>query len=171
MVLGTDSVDDDSILFIIGPLIGGLILYAIMSALVRAPGALLRHKFEEVGTLRGQSLNTIVAIVGPPSARSVTASGKTLYQWMATGYHIALLFEGDVCEGVTHEFTDLPGRSSAAAPPLAAVSPPSPQPRVPAKPAEPESIPCPLCGQHIRISTLKQGENWCPHCFEKFNAE
>jgi len=33
------------------------------------------------------------------------------------------------------------------------------------------SIPCPLCGQRIKVSTLKQGENWCPHCFEKFIAE
>jgi hypothetical protein len=32
-------------------------------------------------------------------------------------------------------------------------------------------IPCPLCGQRIKVSDLKQGENWCPHCFEKFIAE
>ena len=32
-------------------------------------------------------------------------------------------------------------------------------------------IPCPLCGQRIRASTLKPGENWYPHCFQKFNAE
>jgi len=30
---------------------------------------------------------------------------------------------------------------------------------------------CPLCGKKIKVSTLKQGENICPHCFEKFNAE
>ena len=61
--------DDDSILFFIGPLIGGLILYAIMSALVRSPGVLLRHKFEQLGTLRGKSFNAIVAIAGPPYFR------------------------------------------------------------------------------------------------------
>lgn len=37
-------------------------------------------------------------------------------------------------------------------------------------PAEP-SIPCPLCGQRIRVSTLKPGENWCSNCFDKFIAE
>jgi hypothetical protein len=37
-------------------------------------------------------------------------------------------------------------------------------------PAEP-SIPCPLCGHLIRVSTLKPGENWCSNCFDKFFAE
>lgn len=32
-------------------------------------------------------------------------------------------------------------------------------------------IPCPLCGQRIKVSDLKRGENWCPHCFQKFIAE
>ena len=32
-------------------------------------------------------------------------------------------------------------------------------------------IACPLCGQGIRASTLKPGENFCPHCFDKFVAE
>ena len=32
-------------------------------------------------------------------------------------------------------------------------------------------IPCPLCGKHIRVSILKQGENYCPHCYDKFIAE
>jgi len=33
------------------------------------------------------------------------------------------------------------------------------------------SIPCPLCGRRLWASTLKKGENYCPHCFEKFTAE
>ena len=32
-------------------------------------------------------------------------------------------------------------------------------------------IPCPLCGQRIKASTLKQGENWCTFCYEKFILE
>jgi len=32
-------------------------------------------------------------------------------------------------------------------------------------------IPCPLCGQRIKVSTLKRGENLCPHCFKKFIAK
>jgi hypothetical protein len=32
-------------------------------------------------------------------------------------------------------------------------------------------IPCPLCSKQILVSSLKSGENFCPHCFEKFNVE
>jgi hypothetical protein len=32
-------------------------------------------------------------------------------------------------------------------------------------------IPCPHCGQGLKISTLKQGENWCSSCFQKFIVE
>jgi ribosomal protein L37AE/L43A len=39
------------------------------------------------------------------------------------------------------------------------------------KPTPVSTIPCPLCSQAIKISTLKQGENYCPHCYEKFVAE
>lgn len=45
-----------------------------------------------------------------------------------------------------------------------------PRSSVPKKTDEELKIPCPLCGQKLRVSTLKQGENWCPHCFEKFIA-
>jgi hypothetical protein len=36
---------------------------------------------------------------------------------------------------------------------------------------EDSQIPCPLCKQPLQVATLKRGENWCPHCFEMFNAE
>jgi hypothetical protein len=41
----------------------------------------------------------------------------------------------------------------------------------PQKTAAELSVPCPLCGKHLNVSTLKQGENWCPHCFQKFIGE
>jgi hypothetical protein len=55
--------------------------------------------------------------------------------------------------------------------PAAVVSPPVPQPREPEKTTADLSIPCPLCGQPLRISTLKKGENYCPYCSEKFITE
>jgi hypothetical protein len=159
---------DDPLIFI-GPLIGGLILYAIISVVVRSPGSFLRTKFQSLGTLRGKSFQTIVASVGPPTSRSGAANGKTLYQWMATGYHIALIFDGDICEGVTHEFANC---ASLAVSPARAEQPPAPIP-APVAPPQPEEqrIPCPLCAQSLKVSSLKQGENWCPHCFEKFIVE
>ena len=51
--------------------------------------------------------------------------------------------------------------------PAPAPTPPKPAPQ----PSAPEKIPCPLCGQSLKISTLKQGENWCSFCFEKFIVE
>ena len=32
-------------------------------------------------------------------------------------------------------------------------------------------IPCPLCGQQLWVATLKRGDNYCPHCFQKFIVE
>ena len=90
--------------FLLISIIGGSILYFIIQALVKAPGASLQSKFVGLGTLKGKTRNEIIAVVGPPNSISAAANGKTLYQWLATGYHIALLFDGDTCEGVTHQF-------------------------------------------------------------------
>jgi hypothetical protein len=39
------------------------------------------------------------------------------------------------------------------------------------KTTEDLNIPCPLCAKHLTVATLKQGENFCPHCSGKFMAE
>jgi len=86
------------------PFVGGLVIYAVIRALVRAPGASLQQKFVKLGTLKGRPEADIVAAVGPPQSRGVAAGGYLL-QWMATGYHIALRFDAQgICQGVTHEF-------------------------------------------------------------------
>ncbi len=90
---------------VILPILLGLVLFAVISSLVRAPGQNLRTKFVKLGQLKGKTKAEIVAIVGPPNSFSAVAGGKTVCQWMATGYHIALLFDGEVCQGVTHEFS------------------------------------------------------------------
>jgi len=56
-----------------------------------------------IGVVAGKSLADIQRVVGPPNSVSTVANGKVLYQWMATGYHVALLFKDGICEGVTHE--------------------------------------------------------------------
>lgn len=96
-------------LIFIGPIIGGLILYLITHAAVRAPGAVLQTKFANLtkstgGVIAGKTYDEIVAACGAPSAVSPIATGGKLCQWMATGYHVALLFdENNVCTGVSHE--------------------------------------------------------------------
>lgn len=77
-----------------------------MGALTKAPGRRLQNKFVSLGTLTGKSLEEIKNVVGNPSAVSAMKEGKTLYQWQATGYHIALLFDAnDVCLGVSSEIS------------------------------------------------------------------
>ncbi len=102
--MGTVVADSTAIIYI-APLVGGLILYAIIHSIVRAPGMSLAGKFRGLGTLKGRTRDEIIARVGPPQSASAQPGGKTLLQWQATGYHIALRFdENGLCEGVTHEF-------------------------------------------------------------------
>ena len=86
------------------PLVGGLILYAITKAVVRAPGVGLKQKFAKLGTLKGKTLQEITSACGSPNSVAVKEDGIKVYQWMATGYHIVLLFDNnDICLGVSSE--------------------------------------------------------------------
>ncbi len=85
--------------------LGGIVLAALTSAVVKAPGQNLNSRFVALGELKGMTKDQIVSSVGPPNSVSGAPEGKTVCQWIATGYHIALLFDGEICEGVTHEFS------------------------------------------------------------------
>lgn len=78
--------------------------FAIQQQNVTQPGKDLAQRFASLGTIAGKSRQEIIASVGSPTSFSTMPEGKTLLQWQATSYHIALLFNGDVCEGVTHEY-------------------------------------------------------------------
>jgi hypothetical protein len=70
----------------------------------RAPGRALHKQFVALGTLKGRTRKEIVEAVGQPGTETTLPDGRTLLQWRATGYHIALVFEKDGrCFGVTHE--------------------------------------------------------------------
>ena len=86
------------------PIIGGLFWYVITKVAVKAPGNALQSKFVKLGTLKGKKLDEIIAVCGNPSSVSSSNDGVKIYQWMATGYHIVLLFdENDICLGVSSE--------------------------------------------------------------------
>ncbi len=97
------------ILMFLGTSLLGLLGYALMSAFVSAPGSVLQTKFANLtkdtnGTIAGKTYAEVVSVCGNPSSVSPTGDGGKLYQWMATGYHIALLFvENDVCISISHE--------------------------------------------------------------------
>jgi len=76
----------------------------IVPYVFRAPGRALRKQFVSLGTLKGKTRREIVKVVGQPATETPLPDGRTLLQWRATGYHIALVFEQNGrCFGVTHE--------------------------------------------------------------------
>ena len=76
----------------------------IVPYVFRAPGRALRKQFVSLGTLKGKTRREIVKVVGEPATETPLPDGRTLLQWRATGYHIALVFEQNgQCFGVTHE--------------------------------------------------------------------
>ena len=79
------------------------IIQAISSSVA---GPSLQNKFVRMGTLAGKTKAQIISVAGQPNSVSVLPGGKTLLQWMTTGYHIALTFNGEICEGVSHEFAN-----------------------------------------------------------------
>ena len=70
----------------------------------RAPGRALKRQFVALGSLKGKSRKEIERAVGPAAQETALPDGRTLLQWRATGYHIALIFGANGrCDGVTHE--------------------------------------------------------------------
>lgn len=58
--------------------------------------------------MTGKTFDQIASVVGPPSARSFMAHNQVLYQWQATGYHIALLFDAnDKFLRITSEYSGI----------------------------------------------------------------
>ena len=79
--------------------VGGIVLYLIMGAAVKAPGKVLASKFASLGNMSGKTYNEIKSVVGVENSvsRTTTDDGQvvTIRQWMATGYHIVLLFDSE----------------------------------------------------------------------------
>jgi cobalamin biosynthesis protein CobD/CbiB len=90
-------------LIFIGAIFGAAILYAIQKAAITAPGRALHRKFVELGQVPGKSMAEIIAKVGQPTTSSALPNGRVLLQWQATGCHMAMSFNGEVCEGYTHQ--------------------------------------------------------------------
>ena len=86
-------------------ILGAILLGGIISAAIKSEeGNSLATKFASLGTLTGRTREEIIAAVGePPTSMSVIGENQTLVQWQKQGYHIALAFTDDICDGVTHE--------------------------------------------------------------------
>jgi hypothetical protein len=85
-------------------LLAALVVTLVVPRIIRAPGRALHKRFVALGTLKGRTRKEIVKVVGEPTSETTLPDGRTLLEWRATGYHIALLFEKNGrCFGVTHE--------------------------------------------------------------------
>ena len=95
----------EAFLWFVGILFAGLIFFTLRPQSDTERSRALAQKFAGLGTIAGKTKHEIIAVVGPPTSFSALAGNQTLLQWQATGYHIALSFTDDVCNGVTHEYT------------------------------------------------------------------
>jgi|SRR5471032_1259799 len=65
----------------------------------------IRDQFANLGVVKGKTKKEITDYVGDPTHVSILSDGRELCQWVTTNYHVALVFEGGVCGGITHEST------------------------------------------------------------------
>ena len=80
------------------------VVAVVVPYLFRAPGRALKRRFVALGVLKGKSRSEIERAAGPAAQVTPLPDGRTLLQWRATGYHIALVFDArGRCDGVTHE--------------------------------------------------------------------
>lgn len=88
----------------LGPVIGGLVIYAIIAAIITAPGQALRSKLLQLEPLKDRSKREIIQAAGQPRSISSSASGEQLLLWKIFGYYIVLAFDEDgICQGVIEE--------------------------------------------------------------------
>ena len=72
--------------------VGAIVMYWFMGALVKSPGRVLSNNFAKLGDMTGKTYDEIKAVVGPCNSVSYMHN-SILRQWYATGYHIVLLFD------------------------------------------------------------------------------
>jgi len=70
----------------------GLVLYQVIKIGVVVPGLGLIKKFNNIGDMKGKTLEEIIKVCGQPSSTHY-GYGYILCQWHETGYLIALKFD------------------------------------------------------------------------------
>ena len=82
-----------------------IILYALAASLLlaiiyAAKSARLQARFRRLGVLKGRSLDEVLKFVGEPNHRARLAPNREVLEWRRVGFHVALMFTDDVCDGV-----------------------------------------------------------------------
>lgn len=98
----------EAVVYMIFAIIGGVIMYWVISALVKVPAREVESKRQSMGELKGKTKAEVIRVMGPPNSVSVLPQyprNGQLLQWIKSGYHIAVAFDADdICQGITHEF-------------------------------------------------------------------
>jgi hypothetical protein len=71
----------------------------------KAEANALKNKFFQLGNLRGMPRNKIEQTVGKPNSWSSIGQNKVICTWQTLKYHITLIFENDICQGVQSEIS------------------------------------------------------------------
>ncbi|MBQ0158909.1 MAG: hypothetical protein KBS47_07965 [Bacteroidales bacterium] len=98
----------NTFLAVVLPSLLGFVYYLIYLERIREPGRVLQRNFAKLGVLTGRTLVEIINVCGYPQSVSYTVDEDgepaKIIQWVASGYHIVLLFdEEDICQGVSCE--------------------------------------------------------------------
>jgi hypothetical protein len=89
------------LLFLLGVGIGWWIISGKPAADARA----LQNKFVSLGNVKGKTPTQIQQVVGPPKSWAAIGENRTSCSWNTQKYHVTLIFDGDVCEGVSSEIS------------------------------------------------------------------
>jgi hypothetical protein len=79
----------------------GAFAYTLMSVLIKIPALKMKRKFARLGLIEGKTKAEITRVAGPPSNVHDEGQGRAWWHWITAGYHMSLLFHGDVCERAT----------------------------------------------------------------------
>jgi len=86
-----------------GPFVVGFVIYIFMAYAVRTPARELQRKFVQLGDLKGMTKEQLLKVVGQPSSITHAPDYHEVYQWILPGYHIAIVFKSNICQGISHE--------------------------------------------------------------------
>lgn len=75
-------------------------------SLDRAKGRRYARQLGAMGNLVGKPKATFIQMLGQPASTVLKGEGKVALVWSWPGYAIALLFEGEACQGVLYEKLD-----------------------------------------------------------------
>lgn len=84
-----------------------IILYTLAASVLLAvvyasKSVRLQNRFKQLGVLKGRHLEEVLKVAGKPSHRARIAPNREVLEWRRVGFHIALMFTDEVCDGVEH---------------------------------------------------------------------